>query len=46
MTEILKNEMFSFMAIAVVIVLLAIMTKKREADFKEYDKNEDENKES
>ncbi len=45
MVEILKNEIVSFVAIALVIVLLAFMTKKKESDFKEFDKNEDENKE-
>jgi len=45
MIEILQNEAFSFILIACVIVLLAFMTKKRESDFKEFDKNEDENKE-
>ena len=44
MTDILKNEFVSFALIALVVVLLALMTKKREADFKKFDKNEDESK--
>lgn len=44
--EILKNEFVSFAIIAIVVILLAVMTKKRETDFREFDKNEDENKES
>lgn len=44
MIDILKNEFMSFALIAVVIVLLAFMTKKRETDFKKFDEDEDKDK--
>ena len=46
MIEFLENEIVGFAVISLVIILLAIMSRKREQDFKEFDKNEDNMKDS
>lgn len=46
MIESLKSEIISFAIIALVIILLAVMTKKREQDFKSFDKDEENNEEN
>ena len=44
--EILQNEILSFGLIALVIIALAIMTKKRESDFTKFDENESNDEEN
>lgn len=45
MMDSLKNEMLSFAVIAVVVILLAYMSRRREKDFQRFDKNEEQKKE-
>ncbi len=40
MINILKNEILSFVVIAFVIVLLAVMSRRIEHKYKKFDKNE------
>ncbi len=46
MIDSLINEIITFSIIAVVIILLAVMTKKREQDFNNFDKYEDKSEEN